>query len=136
MREYLEKNYNADSMKDKELVIKLAVKALLEVSVIVVMCVGCACMCTYMHACILCIIHASSVSFMHPLYHSCILCIINASSVSFMHPPYHSCLGAVPQVVQSGSQSIEMAVLEKGKRLKVWAWNVWWRFSAVLRVCV
>ena len=24
------------------------------------------------------------------------------------------------QVVQSGSQSIEMAVLEKGKRLKVW----------------
>lgn len=98
MREYLEKNYNADSMKDKELVIKLAVKALLEVNVMVVMFGDCASMC--MHAC----------------------------SVSFM-----SWCCAVPQVVQSGSQSIEMAVLEKGKRLKVWAWNVWCRVSAVLR---
>ena len=107
---------------------------------------------SFMHSlyplCILCILHASSVSFMHSLYPSCILCtfmflcilhassVPSCSSVSFMHPLYPSCLGAVPQVVQSGSQSIEMAVLEKGKRLKVWAWNVWWRFSAVLRVCV
>ena len=36
-----------------------------------------------------------------------------------MHPLYYAHLD-VPQVVQSGSQSIEMAVLEKGKRLKVW----------------
>ena len=37
-----------------------------------------------------------------------------------MHPLYYAHLDVVPQVVQSGSQSIEMAVLEKGKRLKVW----------------
>ena len=84
MREYLEKNYNADSMKDKELTIKLAVKALLEVRV-VVKCGDCMCVC---------------------------VCVC-------VHPLYYAHLD-VPQVVQSGSQSIEMAVLEKGKRLKVW----------------
>ena len=81
MREYLEKNYNADSMKDNEVVIKLAVKALLEVSSHSSDCVwldGCGC----------------------------------GWVVSFM-------FAAVPQVVQSGSQSIEMAVLETGKKLKV-----------------
>ena len=86
MREYLEKNYNADSMKDNEVVIKLAVKALLEVSSHSSDCV-CVCVCV------------------------CVCCA-GTSSVSFM-------FAAVPQVVQSGSQSIEMAVLETGKKLKV-----------------